>query len=296
MLAASGLSSAQQTYRYALRGDKELKLDFYVPQQPRADRACVVYMFGGGFFSGARNDTASKVACAALAERGFYVASLDYRLGLRDVDFDTVHLLRAYRIFERAIRMSVEDCSEAVAYLCCHARELGIDTARIILTGSSAGAIAVLQTDFCRANAMPEAAKLPQGFVPAAVIPYAGAIFVDHRKLEYATPPAPTCFFHGTTDRVVNYDRFRSSLHSSLNGANKVEKVFRKNGYSHWILRFEERGHEVASYLPYTLEEFAAFADAALRGRVMLYDAKCTDQALQRTKWSKMSLFDLYLK
>lgn len=284
------------TYHYATHGGHDLYLDIYQPEHPRADSACVMYVFGGGFFEGARNEKGSVKCCQTLVDQGFTVVSIDYRLGLRDVQFDTVHLLKAYRIFDRAITIAVEDCSAAIRFLCQHADELNINPQRIVLTGSSAGAITVLQTDYCRANQLTPAADIPQGFMPAAVIPYAGAIFCGNRDLKYATTPAPTCFFHGVDDRIVNYNRFRSSLHNSLFGANKVEKVFDKKGYNHAIFRYEDRGHDVAAYLPTTIHEFCAFVDIALSSTPMAIDATCSKAPLPPYPWGKQSIFQLYMK
>lgn len=296
LFSAFALSaSGQKTYTYAVRGSEELKMDLYTPAQPRADKACVIYVFGGGFFTGARDDSSSVSACKALTEKGFTAISIDYRLKLKSVDFDTVRLVKAYRLFHYVIDEAVEDCCSAIRYVCDHAGELGIDPSKIVLTGSSAGAITVLQTDYARANGMKVAQELPQGFVPAAVVPYAGAVYLLKGRVGYALPPAPTCFFHGTKDRIVNYRRMHASLRASLNGADKVEKCFAKEGYSHWILRFEGVGHEVAGYLTKTIDEFTAFVDASLSGRVMDYDAACHDAACRPTPMSKMSVFDLYL-
>ena len=285
---------AQQTYTFLNRDTLEMKLDVYQPQRPRADKACALYVFGGGFFSGHRNDEYAKRCCQLLADRGFVAVAIDYRLFLKQAH--KVPLLRMYTNFDTAIRWAVEDCSAAIAYLCGHAAELNIDPTRIVLTGSSAGAITVLQTDFCRANSQPEAAALPPEFKPAAVIPYAGAVFCRNRDLRYATPPAPTCFFHGTCDRIVNYKRFRGSLHTSLFGASTLARHFDRNDYNYWMMRFQDRGHEIAIALPPTIDEFCAFVDAVFSGRVMQYDATCTDAAVPTCKWTHMSIFDLYLK
>lgn len=292
LLLVSAVASGQQTFVYAVRGEDTLRMDVYRPATPRGDGACVVYVFGGGFVVGERNDSASTRACTLLAERGFTVVSIDYRLYLRHAP--KVPLVKAYILFDTAIAQAVEDCSEAIAFVCGHAREWGIDTSRIILTGSSAGAITVLQTDYSRANSLPVAAALPKGFRPAAVLPYAGGINCRNGKLHYATPPAPTCFFHGTVDKIVAYKSFRGSVHGALYGAAKVVKEFKKKGYSHWILRFEDRGHEVAGALPSTLDEFCAFVDATLRGRHMSYDATCTDGDVRQSKWTHMTLFQIY--
>lgn len=288
-------SCAAQTYSdilFAQRDTLQLKLDVYQPTHPRADKACVIYVFGGGFFSGERNNQTSTQACQLLAGKGFTVVSIDYRLYMAHAP--QVSIFKAYTLFDTAIRYAVEDLSSAISYVCSHADEWGINTSRIVLTGSSAGAITVLQTDYARCNHLPMASALPADFCPAAVVPYSGAIFCRNRNMRYATPPAPTCFFHGTNDKIVNYNRFRGSLHHSLFGANQVAKVFDKNDYSYWIMRYEGIGHEIATVLPQTIEEFCAFVNATLAGRQMQYDATCHSSNIQPTKWSKMNLFDLY--
>lgn len=285
---------AQQTYTFAVRDTVELKMDVYQPKYPRTDHACVLYVFGGGFVSGARNEKYSVKCCQLLADRGFVAVAIDYRLYLKHAP--KVPLLKMYTLFDTAIRYAVEDCAEAVAFLWDHAGELRLDPSKMVLTGCSAGAITVLQTDYSRVNHLDVVAKLPKGFVPAAVIPYAGGIMCRNQALKYASQPAPTCMFHGTCDKIVSYKRFRGSLGTSLFGSSSVAKVFAKNKYNYWMLRFEDRGHEIAVALPPTIDEFCAFVDAALSGRVMQYDATCTDAAVKRTEWSKMNLFDLYLK
>ena len=292
LFAAHGF--AQQTYVFASRDTAELKMDVYQPQHPRSDNACVVYVFGGGFVSGQRNDKYSVKCCQLLADRGFVAVAIDYRLYLKHAP--KVPLLKMYTLFDTAIRWAVEDCSEAIAYLWDHAGELKIDPSKIVLTGCSAGAITVLQTDYSRVNKLAAASKLPAGFVPAAVIPYAGGIMCRNNELKYASKPAPTCMFHGTSDRIVNYKRFRGSLGTSLFGTDRVAKVFAKNKYNYWVLRFEDRGHEIAISLPPTIDEFCAFVDAALSGREMQYDATCTDAAVPLTEWSRYTIFDLYVK
>lgn len=292
MLFILAAVNAQQTYTFVMRDTVALQMDVYQPQSPRADHACVVYMFGGGFVGGERNNKLSIECCKLLSERGFVAVAIDYRLYLKNPP--KMNIFNAYAAFDTAIRYAVEDCSAAIAYLCAHADELHIDTSRIILTGSSAGAISVLQTDYCRANRMPAADALPSTFRPAAVIPYAGGIYCQVGNLCYATPPAPTCMFHGICDRLVNYNSFRGSLCTALYGSNRVAKVFRKNGYTHWVLRYEDRGHEIAAALPQTINEFCAFAESALSGRVVMYDAVCNDPAILPTKWGKVSLIGTY--
>lgn len=292
MLALFGIR-AQQTFTYAQRDTMPLMMDVYQPLSPRQDHACVLYMFGGGFLSGERNNKQALRCCHALADRGFVVVAIDYRLYLKNVH--PTSIFTAHALFDTAIRYAVEDCSEAIAYLCKHADELHIDTSNIILTGSSAGAIGVLQTDYCRSNHLPEAAALPPTFRPVAVIPYAGAVYCRVGHLSYDLPPAPTCMFHGTSDRIVNYNCFRGSIAKALYGTNRLAKVFKKNGYSYWVMRYKDHGHEIAGVIPETIDDFCLFADVAISRRALtVRDAECIDSTVPFSDWGRMSLIQLY--
>lgn len=296
LLLASNAVAQDLTYRYAHHDGHDLYLDLYRPTHQRPDQACVVYLFGGGFLMGSRNEEASRKVCQTLADRGFVVAAIDYRLGLKDARLDTVPLLRIYHLFEHAIDIAVEDCSAAVAFLYERADELSISRSHICLMGSSAGAVTVLQTDYARANALPVASALPEGFRPLVVAPYAGAVHTHNRQMRYLTPPSATCFFHGTDDRLVHYRRFRSSFSTSLFGANSLAKIFKRGGYTYQIVRFDNRGHDVAGYMVPTVADFCAFVDNISAGRAMQCDSRCSDPSLPEEPWGKATVFGIYMK
>jgi hypothetical protein len=274
--------------------DSALYLDIYLPETQNKQHACLLYVHSGGFIGGERTESISHIGPYLLKE-GFVIISIDYRLGLKGKK--DLGVISGMRNFQNAIDMAAEDLLAATSYILQNKLTVGhctINPNYIITCGSSAGAITVLQTDWCRANSLPLVASLPQGFRPAAVIPYAGGVNCRNGKMHYATPPAPTCFFHGTVDRIVAYKRFRGSVHGALNGAATVVKEFKKKGYSYWILRYEDRGHEVAGALPSTVDEFCAFVDATLRGHHMAYDATCVNSEIRQSRWTHMSLFELY--
>ena len=283
-----------RTYEYAVRNGKSLLMDVYSPRTPRADSACVVYLFGGGFYTGSRTDEMVRIYCQRLAKDGFTAVAIDYRLHLREVNFDTVTLRKTQGVFRDAINITAADAAAAIAYICAHADEWGVATNRIVLCGGSAGAIGVLQLDYCRANALPPTAELPANWQPAAVVSYAGAVYADGGMPKYKRSPAPTFFLHGDKDKIVNYKKFPPVLRSGDYGSKKLQKIFRKNDYPHWIFRYEGIGHEVASLHIYTLPEFEAFVNATLLGRLMYYDATVRDAKIVPTKWTKMGVFDLY--
>lgn len=295
-LLSLGKVDAQETYPFVQR-DSTLFLDVYRPAQPRADKACVVALFGGGFVSGSRDNNYQRTIAKLLTERGFTVVSIDYRLGLKDSAMVAQNsgLFHMQDLFQFCIDIATEDCAAAVAWVCSHAGELNIDTSKLVLTGSSAGAIAVLQLDWCRANGLQPASALPAGWKPAAVVPYAGAIMCDG-KPSWNTPPAPTLLMHGTKDKIVAYKKFPPVLSHALYGAKTVFSQMRKQNHPCWIIRFEGIGHEVATWLPGSLDLFCAFVNQALAGRISTLDATMSDSKLLPTQWTEMTLKDLYAR
>lgn len=297
LLCAVSLSvSAQtkQTFQYVQR-DSALYLDVWTPANPRPDSACVVALFGGGFVIGNRDDEYQTTVAKVLTDRGFYVVSPDYRLGLKDSAMVKQYAnLRGLRtLFQWTIDIATEDCAAVVAYVLQHADELGISKNRIVLTGCSAGAITVLQLDYCRANGLAQASVLPEGWMPAAVVPYAGAIMCKG-KPKYKSAPAPTMLMHGMKDKIVNYKRYPPVLRHALYGAATVYKQQRRAGYDCWIVRFEGVGHEVASWFPGSVDLFCGFVEQVFAGRHSSLDATMTDSKLNPTKWTTMNVFDIY--
>ncbi|MBQ1409288.1 MAG: alpha/beta hydrolase fold domain-containing protein [Bacteroidales bacterium] len=297
MMAAAQTSAdtvVPRTFEFVRYGDKALYMDVYSPTVPRVDSACVVYIFGGGFVMGNRDEKSIRQFCQTLARHGFTAISIDYRLHLKEVNYDTVTLFNMQGVFREAINMAAADASSAVAYICKHATELGVSADRIVLTGCSAGAITALQVDYCRCNDLPPAAALPKGWKPAAVVSFAGGVFSDEGNPKYAKDPAPTFFMHGRIDKIVNYKKFPPILRKGMYGTKKLHRTFEKKGYPHWLFVFEGIGHEVASYHNVMLPEFEAFVDKTLKNRKMHYDATVRDDNLKPTKWSQMNVFDLY--
>ena len=297
LLCAASLSvSAQkkQTFQYVQR-DSALFLDVWTPANPRPDSACVVALFGGGFVIGNRDDEYQTAVAKLLSERGFVVVSPDYRLGLKDSAMvaDNSSLARLRKLFQWTIDIATEDCAAAVAYVLQHADELRVSKTHIVLTGCSAGAITVLQLDYCRANGLSQASVLPQGWMPAAVVPYAGAVMCKG-KPKYMSAPAPTMLMHGMKDKIVNYKRYPPVLRHALYGAATVYKQQRRAGYDCWIVRFEGVGHEVASWLPGSVDLFCGFVEQTFAGRKSSLDATMTDSKLNPTKWTTMNVFDIY--
>ena len=105
--------------------------------------------------------------------------------------------------------MAVEDLYDATSFVAGKSAEWGIDPARIVACGSSAGAITVLQGAYFIANENPLTAKLPDGFDYAGVISFAGAVVDMADDLTWKRAPAPIMLFHGDADSNVPYGALR---------------------------------------------------------------------------------------
>ncbi|MDD4514811.1 carboxylesterase family protein [Massilibacteroides sp.] len=201
----------KDTYTYAVKDGIELKLDKYDltgrPAQPL--KPCVIFLFGGGFVNGERDSERYTSYFHELTERGNIVVSIDYRKYLHGFDFSTISLSNKEefaKLLVQTINVATEDLFNATSFILKQADEFGIDTTAIIISGSSAGAITVLQGEYFLINRHPLATILPSDFRYAGVVSFAGAVFTTESPLKWKEPPAPMLLFHGNADKNVPYD------------------------------------------------------------------------------------------
>lgn len=235
------------TVCFAQRDTTNLFLDIYTPDQ--TPKACLVYTFGGGFMAGERNNPAVLPYFRELQKRGFMVVAFDYRLGLKGKKIHSMSIEPT----ENAIHLAVEDLYGAVRYLVDNQAKFGVDTSKIVLIGSSAGAITSLQADYMLCRRMPIADVLPESFRFAGVVAFSGAIFSREGKLNYLRQPAPTLFLHGTADKLVPYKQIEF-FNIGFYGTNSIIKRFQKFSYPFQALRFAGHGHEIAALMTFDLE------------------------------------------
>lgn len=180
----------------------DLQLDLYLPDADTlAKRPVILYVHGGGFSGGARNDDGIGTFCRKLAKRGYVAISMSYRLTMKKAGFGCdVPAADKIQTFKKA----GEDISRAVAYLQQNAQQYGIDMDRIVLAGSSAGAEAVIHAAYWKDTYIYEGDQiLPKTFHYAGVISMAGAL--KDVNMITADNAIPTQLFHGTCDNLVPY-------------------------------------------------------------------------------------------
>lgn len=124
-----------------------LAMNVWYPLNDNATaRPLVVWVHGGGFTGGSRNEMNAR--CELWAKRGYVAATVSYRLGFYGpppldppFSYDTAEVIRAcYR--------AVQDSRTALKYLVINAARYKIDTSRVVVGGTSAGAITALHVAF----------------------------------------------------------------------------------------------------------------------------------------------------
>ena len=230
--AQNDLLSPDGTYMYERRDTCDLFMDVYNPAEGSEDtfmgvrKPTVVFMFGGGFIQGTRDDKSYNSWFRMLTENGYRVISIDYRLGLKGA---TKVGVAQVNLLDKAIHMAVEDLFCATNFIIENADQLGVDPSAIVISGSSAGAISVMQAEYEIANRTSWASVLPQGFNYAGVMSFSGAILSRKGKVKYQTAPCPTLMLHGTADKLVPYKQI-AFFNLGFFGGGKLVKRFQKFG------------------------------------------------------------------
>ncbi len=282
------------TYMFAERDTCKLNMDIYEPAPGTTtfasggDKPTVIFMFGGGFVGGSRNSEDLMPFFSAMLREGLRVVAIDYRLGLKgqkDVGIGNVDAI------DNAIHIAVEDLFSATDFIIDNSGELGINPENLVIMGSSAGAISVLQAEYELCNGSKWAQALPKGFNYRGVVALAGAILSRDGTLKYGKEPCPTLLFHGIEDKVVNYRQTRF-FKLGWYGSNTIASICRKNGYNHSIYRYEGAHHEIADSGIENLPSIMEFLEVNIAlGIPRTVDALVTDPRIEP---STLTLSDLY--
>jgi len=201
--------------------NQNLSFDFYEPANlistgqgdTLTKRPLIVMAFGGSFLGGDKRQAELVDYCEAMAELGFCVASIDYRVGFNIFSTDSA---------TRAVYRGYQDMCAAIRYFRQFAGTYDIDPNNIYAGGNSAGSFnamhAAFGEDSDRQNVPgnvlqatfnnpdlgdPDSSgnTYPQFREPNAVINLWGAIGLD---TWVRTGDVPIISFHGDNDNVIN--------------------------------------------------------------------------------------------
>jgi len=235
-----------ETSVYRKLGDVELRLHVVKPKGWAAGdkRPAFLYYFGGGWSSGTPESGLRLAKWAA--SKGLVGIIPDYRTRNR---------------FQTTPEDSISDGRAAVRWVQEHAAELGVDPAKLIATGGSAGGHVASWTAITAAG--PAADDPAPAIAPAALIlfnpvtdtkdgGYGGPKRFGNkpaRALAASVPDQmqakmpPTLVFHATADATVPYANsvaFRDKLVASGNRCELV--TFEGLGHSYYSTKFGEAG------------------------------------------------------
>ncbi len=169
-------------------GKKNLLLDLYAPAGPASPRKRpgFVAIHGGGFRAGNKSAARMMEFCRDLASRGYACVSINYRLEGDDPQ------TRGETAQMRAVRAAIEDARKAVRWVIANAETYGIDTNRVAIGGSSAGACTALGV-----------AYLENDRGVRAVVDMWGTMGRFVETIEAGEPPV--IIIHGTEDPTVKF-------------------------------------------------------------------------------------------
>ena len=243
---ATTMAQTKPTTHCFVEGKEPLYLDHY-RAEGEGLHPCVLFAFGGGFSHGNRADERYLPYFEMLLSEGFDVVSIDYRLGMAytlDKTEDVGPLEGAWAMY-RSVNMAAEDVLRATNYIHTNAVKMGINIAQIVVSGSSAGAIAVLQAENHIANRARAAKILSADYNYAGVVAFAGAIYSVLGEPEWRDMPCPIMLFHGNADRNVPY-RKATILATGFYGSDYIAEQLHNRGATYYFHSAHYRDHDLA--------------------------------------------------
>lgn len=157
---------------YAVAGGRDLKLDVYRPRVAGPPRPTLVFIHGGGWVAGAKEDAV--LWLVPWLQAGWSAVNVEYRLARH------AHAPAA-----------VEDVRCAMRWVSRYAQDHGFDPARIVVSGDSAGGHLALL-----AGMLPAAAGLDR----ACTVPYPAGTNSWASLPEWTVTPAAVVNWYGITD------------------------------------------------------------------------------------------------
>lgn len=189
--------AVERDVEYCKGGDISLLLDIYRPKErPKGLMPAVVWIHGGGWRGG---DKTNAPNAPALAQRGYFVVSINYRLS-------------GVAPFPAA----VEDSKCAVRWLRANAKLYGVDLHRVGVWGPSAGGHLALMVGFADEKAGLEGKGGYAGVssrVQAVCSWFGPTDFTKgHKEFESGRGAAPLAFLGGTLEEKTEVYRQASPI------------------------------------------------------------------------------------
>lgn len=234
---------------YSIKGNDTLWFDHYQPAG-KPNGISVIFVHGGAFTGGDPEN--QKPMADGLNKLGYDVFVIKYRLYLKGKSFGCE---TATPEKLKAIQYAADDAMDATKYLVKNAPAYNIDTAKIFIAGSSAGAEAILNLVY-----NPFKNKYDTSYDFFKTFRYAGALSFSGALLDINTyltaAPVPLFLMHGTNDQLVPYG---TSAHRFCNAKNAgwmmmfgPATLYKEAMQKHLPLilySYKGKGHEVSNFM-----------------------------------------------
>ncbi|BAO77176.1 esterase [Winogradskyella sp. PG-2] len=186
----------KSTHTYRSLNSETLELDYYKPKENKDNLPLLIYVHGGGFANGQRDEKVIVSLAHKLAENGYAKIAVSYRLTRANKDFNcNTSANDKIKTFNEAS----EDISHALNYVLENTATFKINKDKIVIAGESAGAEAILNLMYTYRDTI-----IPKEFKFAGLISRAGALTsLDNITSQSAIP---TQLFHGENDQLVPYN------------------------------------------------------------------------------------------
>ncbi len=226
---------------------KDLHIDIYQPKNDTVkSRPCLVFVHGGSFMTGNKEEPNLVHLCNEFAKRGYVTSSIQYRLGTG----------WSYQGFSEAILRAVQDAKAAVRFLRKNKTTYGIDESKFVVGGTSAGGVTALHYAYMDSKEIPsvvdtnalggiEGSSGTPGVSSAiaCIINCWGALGDTAFMMDGETIPVVS--FHGTEDNVVPYDvGFAFGMpFLPLHGSAAIERVCKRQNITSYLQSYVGLGH-----------------------------------------------------
>lgn len=215
-------------------------------------RPMLIAIHGGAFVAGDKENEDMLDFCRIFAQHGYVTATIQYRLGMNAFNVSSS---------ERAVYRGIQDGRAVIRYFRENAELYGIDTNKIYMIGSSAGAFIGLHNLYLNeeseiplsaATTDPNLGGLDE-INPAlkhnsqanGLIALWGALR-DTVLIKSTDPDVPIFLVHGTNDNVVPFDvgpPFGASFYPDTYGSNPISKRLINLGRSPQTYFVSDAGH-----------------------------------------------------
>ena len=269
LLLSSCISSiAQKATRvtYAIKGNDTLWFDHYKPTVA-SNGISVLFVHGGAFTGG---DPVNQLPFAeGMAKLGYNIFVIKYRLYLKGKSFGC-EVATPEKL--TAIRQAVEDARDATIYLVQNAGKLMVDTSKVFIAGSSAGAETILNLVYNPFIKKGDTAfAFYNRFRYAGALSFSGAILdINNLNKQQATP---LFMMHGDNDQLVPYGtsahRFCKAVDPGwlmMFGARTIYEELEKRSLPVILYTYLGKGHEVSNYMFRRFTEMDAFMKEVVKG------------------------------